>query len=69
VISNPAILWWQKTREAAAGYGLQRVGHVASIREQFCAISPERRLKQPAVIAITEKARHTLFLENESSIS
>lgn len=56
-------------REAAAVYGLQLIGHVASIREQFYAISPERRLKHPAVVAIAESARHTLFSETESGLS
>lgn len=33
-------------------YGLQRVGIAAGVREQFYAISVERRLKHPGVIAI-----------------
>lgn len=50
-------------REAADSYGLQLIGSVSSIREQFYAISPERRLKHPAVVAIAEEARDTLFSE------
>ncbi len=33
----------------------------ACTREQFYAISVERRLKNPAVVAICEAARHELF--------
>jgi LysR family transcriptional activator of nhaA len=31
------------------------------VRERFYAVSAERRLKHPAVIAITESARRGLF--------
>jgi len=48
-------------REAATAYDLRLIGRIASIREQFYAITPDRRLKHPAVIAIAEEARHTLF--------
>lgn len=37
------------------------VGRMPSIRERFYAISVERRLKHPAVVAITETARRKLF--------
>ncbi len=40
---------------------LQLIGRVASIRERFYAISVERRLKHPAVVAITNVARRKLF--------
>jgi LysR family transcriptional activator of nhaA len=31
------------------------------VRERFYAVSVERRLKHPAVLAISEGARHELF--------
>ena len=42
-------------------YGVAIVGPLARVREQFYAVSVERRLKHPAVIAITESARRELF--------
>jgi LysR family transcriptional regulator, transcriptional activator of nhaA len=53
-------------REAAAAYGLYRIGVVNSIRERFYAITPERRLKHPAVIAIAAEARFMLNPERRS---
>ena len=44
-------------------YGAEVVGRVAAIRARFYAISPERRLKNPAVMAICETAREELFAE------
>lgn len=44
-------------------YGVVVVGRVEEIRERFYAISVERRLKHPAIIAITETARSELFNE------
>ncbi len=41
-------------------YGVQTVGRVG-LRERFYAITVERRLKHPAVVAISEAARHHLF--------
>lgn len=43
-------------------YGVQVVGKLRDVRQQFYAISVERRLKHPAVIAISEAARHELFV-------
>jgi LysR family transcriptional activator of nhaA len=47
--------------EVQQQYGVRVLGRVASVRERFYAISAERRLKHPAVVAITESARHELF--------
>ena len=38
-------------------YRVAPVGEIAAIRERFYAISPERRIKHPAVVAIAEGAR------------
>jgi LysR family transcriptional activator of nhaA len=48
-------------RDSRRLYGLQVVGRVESIRERCYAISVEKKLKHPAVIAITEGARAKLF--------
>ncbi len=47
--------------EVRERYGVEMIGRVESVRERFYAISGERRLKHPAVIAITEAARSKLF--------
>lgn len=47
--------------EVVRQYGVEVVGRVDDIRERFYAVSVERRLKNPAVLAISEAARHELF--------
>ena len=42
-------------------YGVAVVGRLDRVRERFYAISAERRLKHPGIIAITESARRELF--------
>jgi len=42
-------------------YGVRIVGRLNRVRERFYAISAERRLKHPGVIAVTESARRELF--------
>jgi LysR family transcriptional activator of nhaA len=48
-------------RETQHHYRVRLVGRVESIRERFYAISVERKLKHPAVVAITAAAREELF--------
>ena len=48
-------------KEICTMYHTSVVGRSEAIREQFYAISPERRLKHPAVIQITNAARNKLF--------
>lgn len=40
---------------------VQLVGEISSVREQFYAISAERRIKHPAVLAISESAVKRIF--------
>ncbi|HYD52246.1 MAG TPA: transcriptional activator NhaR [Gemmatimonadaceae bacterium] len=42
-------------------YGVQVVGRTDAVRERFYAISPERRIKHPAVQLVTTMARRELF--------
>ena len=42
-------------------YGVQLLGRAEEVKERFYAISVERRLKHPAVVAISNAARHELF--------
>jgi LysR family transcriptional activator of nhaA len=48
-------------RETQKQFRVQLIGPVSPIREQFYAISVERKLKHPAVVAITHAARNVLF--------
>jgi LysR family transcriptional regulator, transcriptional activator of nhaA len=48
-------------RETIRKYNVRLLGRITSIRERFYAISLERKLKHPAVVAITEAARGKLF--------
>jgi LysR family transcriptional regulator, transcriptional activator of nhaA len=48
-------------REVRRQYGVERVGRVKTIRERFYAISVERRIKNPAIVAIGDAARNRLF--------
>jgi LysR family transcriptional activator of nhaA len=48
-------------REVASQYGVEVLGRVEDVRERFYAISVERRLKHPAVVAISDAARQELF--------
>jgi LysR family transcriptional activator of nhaA len=43
-------------------YGVQVVGRIKTIQERFYAISVERKLKHPAVLAISDAARQKLFV-------
>lgn len=56
---GPSIL----EREIKKQYGVEKVGTAGSIRERFYAISVERRFKNPAVIALSERAK-TLLLSD-----
>ena len=48
-------------KEICRQYGVRIVGRVESVRERFYAISVERKVKHPAVIAIAHAAREKLF--------
>jgi LysR family transcriptional activator of nhaA len=43
--------------ETRRQYGVTAVGEIEGIRERFYAISYERRITHPAVVAIAERAR------------
>ncbi|MGL4552303.1 MAG: LysR family transcriptional regulator [Gemmataceae bacterium] len=43
-------------------YEVELVGRLGSVREQFYVVSAERRLKHPAVVAISDAAREKLFV-------
>ena len=47
--------------EIRRAYGVDVVGRLEHVRERFYAVSVERRLKHPGVVAISEGARRELF--------
>jgi LysR family transcriptional activator of nhaA len=48
-------------RDARRQYGVRLVGRLPDVRERFYALSAERRLKHPAVVAISSAAKNELF--------
>ena len=42
-------------------YDARKIGEIDGMTESYYAISPERKLKHPAVVRITELARERLF--------
>lgn len=47
--------------EVVRQYRVKEVGHASAVRERFYAISAERRVKHPGVLAITTTARTAVF--------
>lgn len=58
LFAGPSVMEGEIRRQ----YGVQVVGRLRDVRQHFYAISVERRLKHPAVIAIAETARHKMFV-------
>jgi len=48
-------------KEVQRQYGVKVVGRLESLQERFYAISVEKKVKHPAVLAITNQARQHLF--------
>jgi len=48
-------------QEIEQQYGVERIGAVNQVRERFYAISVERRVRHPAVVAISGAAKRELF--------
>lgn len=51
-------------KEITKQYSVGVIARVDEIRERFYAISVERRLQHPAVVAISDAARHQLFMHS-----
>ena len=49
------------TREVCRQFGVRSLGTLEAVRQRFYAITVDRKLKHPAVIAICEAARRDLF--------
>lgn len=57
VFMSPSVL----EAETVAHYGVEVIGRSDELEEEFFAVSVERRIKHPAVAAITQAARGRLF--------
>jgi LysR family transcriptional activator of nhaA len=57
LFASPSVIEAEVRRQ----YGVQIIGRLEEMRERFYAISIERKLKHPAVVAISEAARQKLF--------
>jgi LysR family transcriptional activator of nhaA len=49
--------------EVKSDYGVSVVGRAEAVRQQFYALSVERKIKHPAVVAICNAARKDIFVE------
>lgn len=57
VFPGPSVIEDEITRQ----YHVKPLGRIAEVKDSFYAISPERRFKHPAVVAIARAARQDLF--------
>jgi LysR family transcriptional activator of nhaA len=57
IFPAPTVMEADVTRQ----YGVRVLGRAEGVRERFYAISVERKLKNPAIVAISEAARHQIF--------
>ena len=57
IFVGPAVL----SREIAKQFNVKALGVAAEVRDEFFAISVERRITHPCVVAITQSARNELF--------
>jgi len=57
IFSAPSVI----ENEVKRQYGVRLIGRTDHVRERFYAISIERRLRHPAVVAISEGAQERLF--------
>jgi LysR family transcriptional activator of nhaA len=58
VVAAPSVIADQIEKQ----YDLLPIGRTEAVREFYYAISAERRLKHPAVLAISDAARERLFV-------
>jgi len=61
IFAAPSVI----AKEVCQQYGVVLIGQTSEVTEQFYAISIERRLTHPAVLAISSAARNELFLHNQ----
>lgn len=57
IFTSPTVL----EQETQTQFGVEAIGRSSELVEEFFAISVERRISHPCVVAITESARSDLF--------
>ena len=57
VFMSPSVI----DAEIARQYGVEPIGSTVEVRERYYAISAERRLRHPAVVAVSQAARLEMF--------
>jgi LysR family transcriptional activator of nhaA len=55
--------------EIAGEYGLVSIGSTEAVSARYYAITAERRIRHPAVVAITERAREELFGRTSATLA
>jgi LysR family transcriptional regulator, transcriptional activator of nhaA len=55
-------------KDVEAQYGVLHLGQAEGVIERFYAISVERRLKNPAILAISRAAHHEVFASRASGV-
>jgi LysR family transcriptional activator of nhaA len=59
IFPAPTVMEADITRQ----YGVRLIGRASEVRERFYAISVERKIKNPAIVAISDAARNEIFLK------
>ncbi|MGE3540396.1 MAG: transcriptional activator NhaR [Candidatus Tectimicrobiota bacterium] len=65
IFAGPAVI----EAEIQQQYGVVVIGRIETVRERFYAIAVERKLRHPAIIALSEVARETLFSDSAVTAS
>lgn len=60
IFPTPAVI----AEEVGHQYGVEIVGRTEAVVVEYFAISVERRLTHPAVVAVSDAAKHSLFVES-----
>lgn len=53
-------------KEVMRQFDVELIGHTEAVTESFYAITVERKIKHPGIVAITEGARRELFTDLET---
>jgi LysR family transcriptional activator of nhaA len=63
VFMSPSVI----DAEISQQHGVEAIGSTADVRERYYAISTERRLRHPGVVAVSQAARLELFADTDES--
>lgn len=65
VFVSPSVI----AAEIAQQHGVEPIGDTREVRERYFAITTERRLRHPAVVAVSQAARLELFAECDAGVA